>query len=244
MNKFNPPSNGARVLFYDIETTNLSANFGYCLCVGFKWLGKSQIYIPSIADYKLYNVDPTNDKMLMKETYKIMCDADVVVGHYSSRFDAPYINSRLLHHNLKPIPPIPHIDTWRVARYQLKLNSNRLQSVCEFFNLEDKTPVKGPHWIKAMAGNKTSLKYVIDHCRQDIVTLEQAYKKLLPVIPKHPNVNLVDERTNACPRCGSQKLQKRGFSIAQTRKSIRFQCQDCGGWARGKTISVPEIHIR
>ena len=244
MQSFDPPKTGPKILFYDIETTNLNANFGYCLCVGFKWLGKKQVYIPSIADYGLYKKDPTNDKMLMKETAKILNGADIIVGHYSSRFDLPYINSRLLFHGEKPVAPIPQIDTWRVSRYQLKLNNNRLASIAGFFGLDDKTPVTGPHWIKAMAGNKNSLRYVIDHCKKDVEVLEQTYYKLLPVIPKHPNVNLVDEVTGSCPRCGASNVVKRGFSIAQTRRTQRYQCNSCGGWSRGKTQGIPGIEIR
>lgn len=231
---------------WDLETSNLNANFGFILCGGYKVLGEKRVHVPKISDYSLYDRDPTNDRELVKTLAKELSTADIWLTWYGSRFDVPYLNSRLIYHGLKPLPPIPHIDGWRIARYQMRLNSNRLQSVTQFLELEDKTPLSGPHWIKAMAGNKRSLKYVVDHCRQDVVVLEQVYERIRPLAVNHPNVNLVApiDGKDRCPRCGSDRLQKRGFSIAKVAKTQRYQCMSCGGWSRGKPQRIAGVEVR
>jgi uncharacterized protein YprB with RNaseH-like and TPR domain len=234
----------AKICLFDIECTNLNANFGYILCVGYKWFGEKKNHIISITDSPTWDTDPTNDKWVVSETAKVLNQADILVGWYSSKFDFPYLQSKLLMHGLKPMPPIPHVDGWRISRYKMKLTSNRLATVTSFFGLEDKTPLNGPIWIKAAAGHKPSINYVIRHCRQDVEVLEQVYNKIRPLCTTHPNVSIALDDTSGCPICGSSRVHKRGFSIARTCKRQRYQCMDCGGWSSGKPIAIAGEKIR
>jgi uncharacterized protein YprB with RNaseH-like and TPR domain len=234
-----------RIILWDLETSNLRANFGYILCAGWKVLGEKKIHVISIADSPTFENDPTNDKWVVKEMAKVLESADVWVTHYGVRFDAPYMRTRLMGHGLKTLPPIPHVDTWKIARYQMALNSNRLASIAGFLELDEKTPIKGQQWVKAMAGNKRALNYVVKHCRQDVHVLEQVYLQLRPLMTNHPNINLIDGKQNACPKCGTVgKMQKRGHSIAGVSRYQRYQCMKCGGWSRGKPVRIKSIDIR
>jgi predicted RNA-binding Zn-ribbon protein involved in translation (DUF1610 family) len=149
----------------------------------------------------------------------------------------------LLYHNLAPLAPVPHVDGWAIARYKMKLNSNRLATVSDFFGLPDKTKLSGEIWMKASAGDKSSLKHIIKHCEKDVLLLDKVYNKIRSLTTTHPNVNLVDEKDKACPICGSKKLQKRGFSIARTRTKQRYHCKNCGGWSSGRT-NATGVYIR
>lgn len=235
----------AKICFWDLETSNLNANFGFLLSFGWKFQGEKKAQVISIADYPLYKKDPTNDKMLIKDAADILRESDIIVGHYSSRFDYPFIQTRLLYHGLEPLPPIPHIDTWRVARYGMKLNSNRLDTLARFLEVENqKTAVAGPHWVKAMAGDKKALRYIIEHNRLDVLVLEQVYNKIRALITNHPNVNIVSEKGDACPVCGLQKLQRRGYSIARTARTPKFFCTGCKAWSKGKPERIKIIQVR
>lgn len=150
--------------FYDIESTNLNANYGYILCIGWKHLGDKKVHCASIDQSPGFKKDPTNDAWVVKTFAEEISKSDIICGWYSSKFDWPFIQSRLLAHELSTMPSIPHVDLWRTAKYQLKLNSNRLASVSEFLNLEEKTPIRSREWIRAMAGHRPAIKYVVDHC--------------------------------------------------------------------------------
>lgn len=233
------------VVLWDLESTNLNADFGYLLCFGYKRLGDKETKVIDITQFPRFKTDPTNDKDLIIAASKILSEADAWVTHYGGGFDIPMLNSRLLYHGLKPLPPITNIDTWRIARYKMHLHSNRLASVSAFLECENKTPLSGPIWIKASAGHRPSIKYVVGHCRQDVVVLENVYKKIRCLHAQHPNLGLVGNRIDTCPKCGVfGKMQSRGSQIARTSVHPRFQCQSCGGWSTGKPVTSKNIKLR
>lgn len=227
---------GVRIAFFDIEVTNLDADFGYVICVSWKFLGEDKIHTVRIDDFNLFKREPWNDRELLREVRERLSVADIIVGWYSSKFDIPFLNSRMLHNGISPLPPIPHIDGWRVAKYKLKLHSNRLDSVTKFFRLDQKTPLDGDIWTKAKAGHRPSIKYIVEHCEQDVLVLEEAYHKIKSLISNHPNINIVNDLDARCPTCGSKRLQKRGYTIARTSKKQRYACQSCGSWSHGKAV--------
>jgi hypothetical protein len=222
-----------RIRAWDIESTNLKADYGRILCFGWKDVGKGKTRVISVMDYPGFEDDPTDDGPLVKDIAKILTDSECWLTWYGSRFDVPFVNSRLLQHKLAPLPPVPHIDGWKVASAKLKLHSNRLASVCAFLGVEDKTPIDQHQWVRATAGHRPSLRYVIAHCKQDVAVTEQAYIPLRPLIDSHPNMGLSDGHPNACGACGSRRLTRQGFRQSKTRTYARFQCQDCGMWLRG-----------
>lgn len=223
-----------RILSWDIEASNLSADFGIILCVGAKLIGKPRTQVLDILDYMGKDRDIIKaEGRLLKAITPILQDCDVWLTHFGPRFDLPFVNSRLLYHHLPPINPSqPHIDTWRTARNRLKLHSNRLNSIQTFLGLPtEKNAIKPEQWLRALSGHRPSMNYIVEHCRLDVECLEEAYMRLRPLIINHPNVNLVREM-GGCPRCGSRRLQKRGTQIAASRSYVRYQCQDCGGWTK------------
>jgi len=241
-----------KIVIWDLETSNLNANFGYVLCAGWKYLGDRKTHVIKIDDYKLHKTDPTNDSEVVKRMGEVLTDCDGIVTWFGGFFDEPYLNSRLLNHGLPLVPPFTagtHIDGWRIAKKKLKLNSNRLASVSSFLSVEEKTPLNGPIWIKAMAGNKAALRYVYRHCEQDVIVLEQVYNKIRPLCSWHFNVNL--DATDAikaagplCPKCGSNRVERRGFRWSYTTKSQKFHCKGCGGWSLGKPERVKGLVTR
>lgn len=198
----------------------------------------------------MFKKDRTNDKQLVEDVAKELTEAGAWVTWYGGGYDVPYVNSRLIVHGLGVMPPVPHIDLWRVCREKLKLHSNRLASASSFLGLEEKTKLNGPIWIKAGAGDKGALKYVEEHAAQDVIVLAQAYDKMRPLITTGPNLALLQGITSplACSVCASQKVQRRGTRVAKTNTYVRTQCQDCGHWdsllpskLRGKAGKAPKV---
>ncbi len=225
-----------KIILWDIEATNLKADFGYMLSFGYKELGEKEAHVVSIADFPRFKTDPTNDKDVVRAAVRILESADMWVTWYGKRFDVPYVNSRMLLHGMKPLPPVPHVDGWFISKFKLKLHNNRLASASYFLGLEEKTPLNGPIWIRASAGHKPSIKYVNKHCKQDVIVLQQVYEKLRPLMTTHPNLTLISAGEAQCGTCGSaSKLQKRGFYMALSRRYQRYHCQTCGGWSHGRT---------
>lgn len=223
----------AKILAWDIEATSLTANWGTVLCVGIKEVGKKKVDLLSVADFPAYDTDTTNDKALVRAVRDKLADADAWITWYGKGYDVPMLNTRLLYHRLAPLPPIPHIDCWGTARHHLKLTSNRLASVQGFFGLKTaKSPVEGTTWVKAIAGNRSALRYIEEHCRKDVAVLEEAYERIKPLIPSHPHLSLLKGKTNRCRKCGSKRLSPDRRIVSGVTIYQLYRCNGCGGYPR------------
>ena len=56
----------AKILFFDGEMSNLAGNFGYLICIGYKWAHEKKAHVISITDFPLHKKDCTNDKEILK----------------------------------------------------------------------------------------------------------------------------------------------------------------------------------
>jgi uncharacterized protein YprB with RNaseH-like and TPR domain len=120
-----------------------------------------------------------DDHQAVVETRDYLESLDYVYTYYGTGFDIPFINTRLIVHNERPIDRLRHIDLYYVARHRLKLHSNRLAVVAEtLFGESDKTRVIGPIWTRALAGNKEALTYIVEHCEIDTEVLERVFDRL------------------------------------------------------------------
>ena len=216
------------ILSWDLETSNLGADYGVILCAGYKEVGKGTAKVIDISQYPGTTI-LQKERVLLADLTKVLMDADVWLTWFGTFFDVPFLNTRLIYHGMSPLPAShAHIDGWRTARNRLKLRNNRLITVQEFLGTPTaKDAVLGPKWILAISGHRPSLQYVINHCKKDVKALEEVYTKLRPLIIDHPY-----SETGDCTVCGGSRLIKRGFHRTVTNKYQRYQCRDCGRWSR------------
>ena len=220
-----------RILFYDIETTDLDADFGNMIAFGYKMGPATRPTVLSLLTYakpcrSCHRVAAVSDRALVAGAAKVLRDADLWVTWYGKQFDLRFVNTRLLDAGLPPLPPVPHIDLYWTARMHLKLSSNRLASVQDFLQLPaKKTPLTKRVWRQAQAGHVQSIKYIMEHCARDVDVLDQAYEKLRPLVRQHPRLF----EHGRCLVCGSPSLQRYGVRVSVTRgPQVRFRCSACG----------------
>lgn len=229
----------ARIIAWDIETTSLNASFGVMLAFGYKDLRESKPKVLSLMDYARFKRNPIDDRDLVRDAAKVLASADVWVTHYGKRFDVPFVRTRMLRHGMTPVAPTPHVDTWEIARKHLKFSSNRLASIQQFLELPNsKTALTPQVWARAGVGHKPSLRYIVEHCKQDVLVLEQAYLLLRPLLASHPNVGLLTadgQTVRVCSTCGSARVHKAGVRRTRICHYQRYRCNDCGAYsAEGK----------
>jgi hypothetical protein len=193
-------------------------------------LGEKTVHVPSIMQFPGWKKDATNDKRLVKEFYDVLVSADIWVTYYGKGFDVPYFQAKLLEHGLPYLPNTPHVDLYFTVKSNLAISRKSLANVSWFLRLEaKKTPVDGRSWKRAMAGHAPSIRYVIDHCKADVLVLEEAYMKLRPLVRQHPRVG----EFLLCSHCGSHKIQRRGIAMcAGAKQQQRIQCMECGAWSK------------
>lgn len=226
-----------KVLFFDIET---SPNVVYSwrignqisldpsciieerkmICASWKWLGEDTIYNMSWDKNQ-------DDKNLARELAKALLKADVSIGHNGDNFDLKWIKTRLIYHKLDPVGNISTIDTLKIARNNFRFNSNKLDYIGQYLGIGQKIDTGGfSLWKEVLAGNKKSLKKMMDYCDQDVLLLEEVYKKLLPHAKNIP-IHLGNSKLSECPNCGSEDTIKHGTRRRKTGIYQRHQCKGC-----------------
>ena len=206
---------------------HLKIDPGYIIAFCCKELDKPKMTCFSMLSHP--GKHPTDDSVLVKKIGEHLKEADIHIFHYGTNVDYPFINTKLLKYGLPLVPSNNMVDTCKVAQRKLGLKSNSLASVARFFNLkEKKMPVTEDEWHLAFAGHKPTLKKVEQRCASDVRLTEEVYKRLRPVMDKHPHVGLWGGYQNSCPVCGSFKLVKNGIRMTVARLTQRLRCNNCG----------------
>lgn len=214
-----------RTLFFDIESTDLSADIGNILCIGYKWSDEKTTHIIDIVKYPGKTL--ADDSGVLREFEKVYLQADVVVFHFGEYFDLPFIQTRRLIHGMKPLPVVTAVDTWRIAKKRLKFGSNRLERILDVLKCPyKKTPVALSIWAKARVGDRNALKYIIEHCYKDVKILEWVYNKIKSVWDRHPRVMPITNAPN-CPVCGGVGKSE-GIRANSVHTYRRMVCKKCG----------------
>ena len=169
-----------KIGFFDIETSNLKADYGLMLCYCILDSSTGDILESCITKEDL-RTENILDKRVVKNCIDDLRKFDKIVGHYSTNFDIPYTRARAEFWNIPFLEygELYHRDTYYMARRLLAISSRRLGNVCNhLFGETNKTRIDSRHWILALQGDKNALDYIVDHCRKDVIDLQRVYRRL------------------------------------------------------------------
>lgn len=202
-----------------------------------KWLGQTKVIYSDTGGGGVKNV--RNDASLLKQIWEILNEADIVVVQNGKEFDIKKINARLLMAGFQPYSPIKIVDTMVVSKKHFGFTSNKLawlsSNLCKTPKSEHKKFPGFELWKECLKDNPEAWAEMKKYNCIDTLATEELYLKLRPWIEGHPNVqNYSDNEKEACPKCGSESVQKRGFALTQTGKYHRYVCKSCGGWSRSR----------
>jgi hypothetical protein len=214
----------------DYPGLTLKASINSIICFGYKVWGEKKTNCINAWDFKSWSKDVNDDKELVKAIHSVLIDADALVTHNGKRFDWKFLQTRLLKHNLPPLPKILHVDTCAVSKGNLLMFNNRLNTLAKFMTSEEKLENGGWNlWVQVLQRDKKSMELMEKYCKQDVETLGAVFKKLLPFIKDIPNYNaFTPGEKDLCSNCGSTRLEKNGFRTTKTAIFQRFRCKDCG----------------
>lgn len=178
-----------KVAVFDIETSNLNADFGIVLCGVIYDITNDKMYI--------YRWDETNDfkegkyssdREVVVKIRDCLESFDIIVGYNSQRFDIPFLRTRLLNHQERMIDSVRHIDLYYYVKFKLKLHDFKLDTLAKFSKTNSqKTEVDGLKWVEALvyAGTKKgrqAMNYIVEHCVLDCKVLAEAFGKVKDLI--------------------------------------------------------------
>lgn len=241
--------NKPKILILDIETSyivgrvwgvrdqNLSINQiekdWTILSWSAKWLDEKESFYADQRGKK--NI--RDDKELLKPLYKLLDEADAVIGHNVKSFDLKKIRSRFILNGFKPMNPVRAIDTLTIARKNFKMTYNSLEYLCEILDVKFK---KLKHkefpgmdlWNACLADNLEAWKVMEKYNRRDVLATEEVYKILSPWENSINHSVYADPNKFLCS-CGNTKCIKHGFHWNNSSKFQRYECTECGKRYRG-----------
>lgn len=199
----------------------------FMICASWKELGSREVHSTSILEPR--PAKKGTDWTICKKLHEVLSEADAVIAHNGDKFDIPWVNTRLVYHGMKPLPPFIQIDTRKIAKQKFRFNSNRLDYLGQFLGVGRKIKTDYELWLKCLQGDAAAIRKMVEYNKQDVRLLERVYLKLRPFVEARLNRVLWGE---PCPSCGEGTLQARGFAVTRASRWHRFQCTSCGAWSR------------
>lgn len=234
----------ARIVALDIETapavafsfTGFKANIGidqiieHPRIIGFsyQWEGQKRVYW----------ADEYHDgrSTMLDVLHSVLNEADVVITYNGKNFDIPWITGELIVEGYSPVSPFQHIDLYQILKSKTRFFSRKLDYAAIRILDDRKVSHTGfKLWRDCLIGSpeeKTKAWALMKkYGLKDTALLFPLYYKIQGWITTgHPNRALLDGLTDACPRCSSEHIQKRGFKYTNASKFQQYQCQSCGAW--------------
>lgn len=241
---------GPNVLILDIELAPLQVdawdiwqqNIGinqirrdrFILSYAAKWWGRKEIFYQDQS--KRRNI--ANDKELCRSLWKLIDQADIIVGHNIKKFDEKIIYSRFLTHSLPRPSKCRVIDTLLLAKRHFSFISNSLEYLTSRLCVKHKKKksrkfIGHELWTEVLHGNPKAWKEFRAYNVGDILSTEELWEKLEPYDNSiNFNVYTANPDSRNC-KCGGlfvgNGTSARGQGVYQ-----RFKCNGCGAPATGK----------
>lgn len=180
---------------FDLETSDLNADSGIILCAVVQSSTRRRPIV--------IRTDDTNknwakglrgdDSATVKQIAEILADHDVLAAHNGSRFDIPFLRTRMARWGMRRFPEVKLIDPLSIAWRKFRLKSNRLGNIADHVGIKDKkTPLDMSTWSDAVLnGNRKSMDLIVEHCLADVKVLEGVLNLVKPY------VRILDERGSA-----------------------------------------------
>ncbi len=252
----------ARILLVDVETApilgfvwglwdnNVALNQiksdWHLLSWSAKWLGDSPKKIMYQDQRNSKNIE--DDSGILKGIWKLLDEADVVIGQNSKAFDIKKLNARFVLNGMQPPSSFKQIDTMLLAKKHFAFTSNRLEymtgKLCKKYKKLKVKKFQGFElWSECLKGNVKAWNEMKRYNIYDVLSLEELYTKLIPW-DNSVNFNLyTDEAITKCS-CGSSNFRNKGYIYTATGKFARYKCKDCGSEIRSKTNMFDSVKKR
>lgn len=218
----------------NIGQDNVYEEGGKILCASWRWLGEDTTYSIHLSPTDITAGDDYNT---VNKLFHLYTEADVVVMHNAKKFDHKVIQTRVLYWLGVELPTVKVIDTLQIAKTKLRLPSNKLDSIGEYFNLGRKIKTEGISlWAKVQEGCTESMAKMVTYCKQDVNLLYDVYVLLTCLGTANSGFNAghyYNDNKLRCKECGSTNLTESNRSIYTLRGQYReYYCDDCGATVR------------
>lgn len=240
MTKYTKP----KVLFLDIETAPIEAHVWSLwennvslnqivsdwsvLSWAAKWQGSKTVIYEDVSKQR----NKRDDKKILKQIWKLMDEADLIVGQNSKQFDVKKLNARFIINGMQPPSTYRQLDTKIMAKKAFGFTSNKLEYMADklctkYKKLKHKEFAGHEMWTECLKGNPKAWKEMEKYNKHDVLALEELYNKLL-AWDNTINFNVYHKNHSSICSCGSPNIIKKGVQYTNGGSYDRFKCTNCG----------------
>jgi uncharacterized protein YprB with RNaseH-like and TPR domain len=174
------PETEERRAYFDIEASNLDADYGIMLSWAIKPSDGKKVIgdILTPADVRR----GYEDKRIVQSAIDALAKFDRVVTYYGTGFDLPFLRARALivGVDFPTFGTLKHKDLYYTVKSKFKLSSRRLENACrQLLGATDKTRIDAKYWRNGVRGDAKALKYIYEHNTYDVLDLEKLYDKII-----------------------------------------------------------------
>ncbi|WP_202844767.1 ribonuclease H-like domain-containing protein [Luteimonas saliphila] len=212
---------------------NQIVDSGGLLCFAAKFHGERKMHFHSAWE--------DGEKGMARRLHKLLDEADAVAGWNSDKFDVRWIQAQFLQHGMTKPSSFVKVDLMKSVKRQVYLPSYKLDFVARWLGIGKKVRTGGfDLWTDVLAGDPKAQALMRRYNIGDVKLTEQVFDRLNARgwVLGLPNAAVEGGTCCSNPTCGSDRLQRRGYSVTKTRRYARFQCRDCGSWSQA-THSEP-----
>lgn len=194
----------AKVLVFDIETSLMEftgfqagrvfyigkhqlVRDYYIISWAAKWLGEDRAYGKVLRPTE---AKKGRDGRILKPMWKMLDEADIVVGHNVDRFDTKRLNTRFAINGLGLPSSYKSVDTLKVAKKSYAFTFNDLDFVCRTVGVKGKDGNEDGYemWLGCREGDSVALEKMLYYNVEDVEATERLYNFLKMGInpPKPP----------------------------------------------------------
>ena len=196
----------------------------YIISWAAKWLYDENVQSDVVTPKESKNRD---DKRILKSIWKLLDEADIVIGHNGDRFDLRKLRWRFISEDMQPPSPFRVIDTLKIARREFFAPSYKQDFLTKYFHLQNKLETNFQLWKDCEAGISEKLEEMVEYNRHDVMGLEELYLKIRPYIHNHPNLGVLMDK-DVCSTCGADDIiETNSEYITSANKCPVYRCNSC-----------------
>lgn len=182
--------------------------------------------------------DKGGRKRFLKNVHALMARADVIVGHWITGADLPWLANDLhVEGGLPPLPPFKTVDTLRVIRKQFGSGApfKSLDAFCQIAGIQSKTDSYDPRAMERAVTEKSEedRQRLVSYCVGDVIATQGLYDFLRPYIPNHPALSVDGkDKLTVCHRCGHDTEPIPRRYVANLMSYSMRRCVACSAYCR------------
>ena len=197
------------------------------ICAAARWYGDEEVMFA--AEWEVGGYDA-----FMREVWSWVDEADILIGHNMAAFDSKHLMSGWAEMGLPAPSPYKVIDTLKIARGSLNMESNTLDSLAKRLGVEAKSDKYDVRVAQAAVNGDREAQAVLEsYNRGDIVASEALFDRLRPYARNIPHLGMWTDDELACPSCGSTMTATGKTVHANVQRYEHLHCPNCGAHARG-----------